>query len=102
MEGGPAVDEDTSDDERAHRRSIFQEVNARIDALGEHWSANELLVLCECGARTCTSRIELSRGAYQAMRNVPGNYLLATGHETSSDHVVEVFEGFVVAGTDSA
>jgi hypothetical protein len=96
------VDEDFSDDEREHRRSIFREVNARIDALGDHWSANELLVLCECGASTCTSRIEIPRAVYQTMRGIPGRYLLVSDHQTPADIVVESFDGFVVADGASA
>lgn len=93
----PGDTDETPADQRASRRAIFQEVNARIDALADHWVATELLVLCECGAATCTSRIEISRVTYQAMRADAGRYLVVSDHLSDADHVVQAHDGFTVA-----
>lgn len=96
MADSPRDTNETPASQRASRRAIFQEVNARIDALGDHWSATEVLLLCECGGESCTSRIELSRASYQAMRAGPG-YLVVSGHLVDGDRVVETHDGFSVA-----
>jgi hypothetical protein len=86
------------DDTRAHRRAIFQEVNGRIDDLSVRWNADDdLVVLCECGTRGCTQRIEIERAVYEEIRTDPARFLLVAGHETGAEHVVTRHDEYVIA-----
>jgi hypothetical protein len=45
--------------------------------------------VCECGDRTCTDVIELSRREYESVRSVAVRFALAVNHENPEiDHVV--------------
>lgn len=53
--------------------------------------------LCECADRRCGARIALEPHEYLAVREVPGQLLVATGHEQdASDMVVEIHDGYRV------
>jgi|SRR5205085_7768390 len=62
--------------------------------------------LCECGDRTCTDVIELSRPEYEWVRSLATRFALAVNHENPEiDHVVEENDRFTtvekVAGPPS-
>lgn len=63
--------------------AIFRSVNEEISGLNATFTATtELMqVVCECGARSCTERIEISPEQYRDVREDPTSFLMKPGHD---------------------
>ena len=98
------IDATEGREERAHRRALLQEVNDRIDALGDHRSngVTLLVVLCECGAAGCVERVHISRETYEDLRRSPERFVVSAGHESVLEHAVWRQDGVVIAQGRSA
>jgi hypothetical protein len=47
-----------------------------------------MLVVCECGARSCTDRIEILPNEYREVRNDPTLFVLRPGHDAPETETV--------------
>jgi hypothetical protein len=73
--------------ERARRiglnEAVFRQVNERIEDLADTFglTGEKLDLICECGNATCTSRIEMDHGDYEALRSDSATFAVVKGHE---------------------
>jgi hypothetical protein len=78
----------------AKNQSLFREVNERIEALAERWSAADApLYVCECLDTDCAQMIRIAQDEYERVRQNSTRFFVAPGHE---DRTVET----VVEKTD--
>jgi hypothetical protein len=75
-------------DERARRvginEGVFRAVNERLEELADQAGLSErhpLDLVCECGSIECAQRIEMTRDAYEALRQDPVRFAVVPGHE---------------------
>jgi hypothetical protein len=63
--------------------AIFRGVNEEISSLNASFTANPkaMLIVCECGARSCTDRIEILPNEYGEVREDPTLFVLMPGHD---------------------
>jgi hypothetical protein len=75
-------------DERQRRigmnETVFRSVNEQIEDIGRRFDANALDLICECGNRSCVTRIAMSRNEYERVRADPLQLAMAPGHEDPS------------------
>jgi hypothetical protein len=84
-------------DERAARNeALFREVNERIAQIAGRSSPDEVGFVCECSDEHCTARIHLSLTTYEAIRSDPRRFVVAPGHETSVERIVEQGAGYTI------
>jgi hypothetical protein len=79
--------------------ALFREVNERIGELDKHFHAESerLLIVCECGAASCTERIEIRPKHYAALRADATQFAVVKGHETSDvERIVARRDGYDV------
>jgi hypothetical protein len=71
--------------------------NARLlaDLANAASDQQHLLLLCECGAATCGSRVRLTRRQYERARG-DGRFIVAPGHGPRGDAVALVADSFWV------
>jgi hypothetical protein len=77
--------------------AIFREVNERIERVSESLqvTTERISILCECGADSCTERIEISLPEYERVRQDPTLFILRAGHEQPDvEAVVERHETY--------
>lgn len=70
----------------AKNQSLFREVNERVKDVNESFHTATFALsdwVCECANDTCVERIEMSSQEYDAIREQPARFLVAT----SDDHV---------------
>jgi len=83
-------------DERAARNeALFREVNERIAQLAAP-SAREVGFVCECSDEHCTDRVHLTLATYEAIRGDARRFVVAPGHETSVERIVEQGAGYTI------
>jgi aerobic-type carbon monoxide dehydrogenase small subunit (CoxS/CutS family) len=74
-------------DERARRiglnEAVFRQVNERIEQLADSFglTSEKLVLICECGNASCTSRIEMDHQDYEALRSDAATFAVVKGHE---------------------
>jgi hypothetical protein len=62
--------------------ALFRQVNERIQELAEGFErADKLDLICECGNKSCVSRIEMDREEYEHVRSDSATFAIAKGHE---------------------
>ena len=63
--------------------AIFRRVNEEIRSLSATFTARSgtMRVVCECGARSCTDRIEISPDDYRKVREDPTLFVMKPGHD---------------------
>jgi hypothetical protein len=76
---------------------LFREVNDQIRQIARRWGRHsDLDVLCEC-ENGCFEHVRVTPYDYDAVRRVPGRYLLLPGHESgSAERVVATAASYVV------
>src|SRR4051794_37791456 len=86
------VSDVVSQERLARNESFFRQVNERILDVatviegGDH----SYEFLCECSDASCTERLTLTTGEYDAVRQSPRRFVLAPGHLSPEiEHVVE-------------
>ena len=67
-------------------RSLNDEINSLNATLTEKPKA--MLVVCECGARSCTDRIEILPKDYRKVRDDPTLFVLRPGHDAPETETV--------------
>jgi hypothetical protein len=63
--------------------AVFREANERIREVNETFATitDELVFVCECGSGTCTEKISMPPGEYEALRAEPTHFAIVPGHE---------------------
>jgi hypothetical protein len=62
-------------------RALFREAKRRVRRASGDVHARGAEFFCECGDSRCTERIRLTLREYEAMRAMPGRFLVALSHE---------------------
>ena len=92
--------EGSSPDENLKRRVAAAEINGRqVNEAIERGvtEANSAVFVCECGYFGCSTTIELSIPAYEAVRTDFDRFLVAPGHEIEEiEEVVERHPDYLV------
>jgi len=60
---------------------LFRQATRRVEHTAGGAGAPEAEFFCECGDSRCTERIRLTLGEYEAIRAMPGRFLVLPGHE---------------------
>lgn len=84
--------------------AIFRSVNEEISGLNATFTAttNMMQVVCECGARSCTERIEISPERYREVREDPTMFVMKPGHDFPETETVTVkTPGYWIVRKDS-
>ena len=90
------------DDEDARReanRQFFRAVNELLidePAAGKAGVAGDWRFLCECGSRTCASRLEIDAGEFVRLLRFSGGRVVAPGHERPGQKVIVAAPNYVV------
>ena len=77
----------SAEPQSGHRRLVdtgwlFQEAKRRVEhAAAAGARAPEAEFFCECGDSRCTERVRLTLAEYEAIRAMPGRFLVWLGHE---------------------
>ena len=62
-------------------RALFRQATRRVQRASGDAHAPKGQFFCECGDSRCTQRIRLTLREYEAIRAMPGRFLVATSHE---------------------
>ena len=86
-----------SREERAVRNEVkFRKINESIEQLTPA-AAETFLIVCECARDDCMRVLEISHGAYEAVREAPTRFAVANGHEiTDVERVVSTHGDYLV------
>jgi hypothetical protein len=60
---------------------LFRQATRRVEQAAGGARAPAAEFFCECGDSRCTERIRLTFGEYEAIRAMPGRFLVLPGHE---------------------
>ena len=61
--------------------ALFREATRRVQRASGDGHAPEAEFFCECGDSRCTERIRLTLREYEAIRAMPGRFLVIPSHE---------------------
>jgi hypothetical protein len=78
-------------EERAARNEVlFRDVNEQVDRLsGRLVESAEVDLVCECSDDACIERLEVPRDVYASVRSNPRRFIVARGHESDVERVVD-------------
>jgi hypothetical protein len=81
-------------------RLLFREVNERIEGLARGTRSGLEIrpeqFLCECDDDGCTHRLDLALEEYATISRHGDVFIVAPGHETDADHVIEARSGYLL------
>jgi len=87
----------------AHNEKLFRQVNEAREQASASSGDTKLEFVCECSDPACTSRISLTVGEFERVRQSPDRYIVLPGHEISAiERVVEDRGAFEVVEKDAA
>jgi hypothetical protein len=88
----------TRTEERAARNEVmFREANEKISIKGAQLEyTGRMPFLCECEEPGCTDVLRLERDEYERVRAAPRRFLLAPGHETRGERLIETTGRFTI------
>jgi hypothetical protein len=78
----------------ARNQALFREVNERLGELAEASVDRQAEFVCECSRADCATSIALDRDEYETVRSSPTLFVIAPGHETPGEAVVEENDRF--------
>jgi hypothetical protein len=85
------------EERRGRNEALFREVNERIAEAGEGWDGDHLEFFCECADVACTAQIELSRTAYEEVRQNAATFVVLPNHvDASVERVASRRDGYVL------
>lgn len=87
----------------AENEAIFRSVNEQLSALNATLTTmtDPLIVVCECGTRSCTDRIPIATAAYTRVREDPTLFVTKPGHDfPETEQVVAKDEQYWVVRKD--
>lgn len=70
------------------RRMLIRDTNELLEETSVSLNSNDsdgIVFHCECGYRSCTSRIRVTRAEYESARAFPARFLVACNHENPED-----------------
>jgi hypothetical protein len=79
--------------------AIFRSFNEEVQALSRTFTVPtaSLRIVCECGARSCTERLEIAPAEYARVREDPLLFVIKPGHDLpEAETVVEKAEAYWV------
>ncbi|MBW3593083.1 MAG: hypothetical protein KY396_05270 [Actinobacteria bacterium] len=79
----------------ARNQTIFRAANEALKR-GDADRATLHTFICECGDEACMTSIELTHEEYEGARSEPHLFVLARGHESAGDSVIEEFDRFTL------
>ena len=88
----------------AQIQAFYRDVNERIATISRGFdAAGRLEILCECGAATCTRRVQIENDDYEAVRGRPTHFAVLDGHQDQSvEHVIQQRDGYLVVANYGA
>ena len=94
----------TGKNSNAQIQAFYRDVNERIAAISRGFDATARLeILCECGAATCTERVQIEDADYEAVRSRPTHVAVLAGHQDRSvEDIVEQRDGYLVVANYGA
>lgn len=83
---------------RAMNESWFRVLNERLESRAAERGDDETFeIVCECAREDCTARIQISLGAYEAVRAEPTAFVVVEGHaDPAIERVVEAGTGYEI------
>jgi hypothetical protein len=83
---------------------LFREVNERIREMPVSWLEDEAQELvCECRDADCIATIAVTRADFQAARERPGRFLLASHHAgEAGTRILAHWDGYVTVEFDES
>jgi hypothetical protein len=89
-------------EERLARNEIaFREVNERIQEMAVSLGGDDYEFVCECSARGCIERVNLTRSQYEHIRAEGTRFFVVPGHENVAvEEVVETQPTYLVVEKD--
>jgi hypothetical protein len=99
----------SSPDSRAARestdwgtRALLRAVNEQVTRIGASADGQiEFDYVCECADSTCFTSVRLPRSIYARITATAGWFVVAEGHGTPEEHVVEDGPGYLVVTRES-
>lgn len=94
----------TGKNSNAQIQAFYRDVNERIATISRGFDATARLeILCECGAATCTERVQIEDADYEALRSRPTHFAVLQGHQDQSvEDVVEQRDGYLIVANYGA
>jgi hypothetical protein len=87
-------------EERAARNeALFREVNEQVRTLADRLRdvrRDPFGFICECSDDGCIERLQLRLETYEAVRSNPRRFVVAPGHESAFEQVVETAQGYTI------
>ena len=62
----------------AMNQTLFRELNERVEKVNRDATFADFF--CECADADCTNRVRLTLDEYEALRKVPNNFVVESGH----------------------
>ena len=81
----------------AKSQSLLREVNEPVSMAEKLGPVREIDLACECIDETCTQRVTMTVGDYEAVRSNPNTFLVLPGHDVPElEEVVREEPNYVV------
>jgi hypothetical protein len=80
----------------ARNQALFREVNERLSEFAEASVDCQAEFVCECSRAECATSIALDPGEYEAVRSSAKLFVIAPGHETLGEAVIEKNDRFAL------
>lgn len=87
------------DDRAARNEALFRRVNERLEDVNEAFdvATEHAEFVCECANLTCTERIEIALPKYEAVRQVPTQFMVKPEHLfIDEERVIERHPNYLV------
>ena len=88
----------------AKNEALFRAVNERVEGLNETFQTmtGRIVIVCECGDPSCIEQIDLSRGEYEHVRELPTRFAVKPEHVFDEiEHVTHKGAGYWVVTKDA-
>ena len=87
----------------AQIQAFYRDVNERIASISRDLGTGRLEILCECGAATCTDRVQINASDYERVRGEATHFALLDGHQNRRvEDVVRACDGDLVVANYGA
>lgn len=80
----------------ARNQALFREVNERLSEFAEASVDCQAEFVCECSRAECATSIALDPDEYEVVRSSAKLFVIAPGHETPGEAVVEENDRFAL------
>jgi hypothetical protein len=82
--------EDARADRAARNEALFRRVNERLEEVNEDFQlvTDNAEFVCECASIDCAERIQMTLAKYEALREVPTQFVVKPGHVLPDEETV--------------